>query len=122
MAIDVIQSSTTLAGITPKSTVLTCHHCACQYIVHLYGNREVHCMVSGKRRSSPFLKKVSDAIRVRHYSIRTEHTYIDWIKRFILFHDKRHPDKMGGDEVAEFLTYLAVTRHVAPSTQNQHCE
>jgi len=60
-------------------------------------------MVSGKRRSSPFLKKVSDAIRVRHYSIRTEHTYIDWIKRFILFHDKRHPDKMGGDEVAEFL-------------------
>jgi len=75
-------------------------------------------MINGKR-SSPFLKKVSDAIRVRHYSIRTEHAYLDWIKRFILFHGKRHPDKMAGNEVAEFLTHLAVTRNVAPSTQNQ---
>lgn len=46
--------------------------------------------------SSPFLRSVVEAIRVRHYSIRTEKAYIDWIKRFILFHDKRHPAKMGG--------------------------
>ncbi len=50
--------------------------------------------------SSPFLRSVVEAIRVRHYSIRTEKAYIDWIKRFILFHDKRHPAKMGGVEVS----------------------
>jgi integron integrase len=68
---------------------------------------------------SPFLQKVADAIRVRHYSIRTEQAYIDWTKRFILFHGKRHPEGMGGEEVAAFLTYLAVQRNVAASTQNQ---
>ncbi len=69
--------------------------------------------------SSPFLRSVVEAIRVRHYSIRTEKAYIDWIKRFILFHDKRHPAKMGGVEVGNFLTDLAVNRQVSPSTQNQ---
>ncbi|WJW75567.1 integron integrase [Thiohalobacter sp. IOR34] len=70
-------------------------------------------------RTSPFLKLVRNAIRVRHYSIRTEQAYVDWIKRFILFHGKRHPAEMGEAEVGEFLTYLAVRRKVAPSTQNQ---
>ncbi|MEN8214156.1 MAG: phage integrase N-terminal SAM-like domain-containing protein [Pseudomonadota bacterium] len=69
--------------------------------------------------SSPFLDQVARAIRVRHYSIRTEKTYIDWIKRFIRFHHKRHPKEMGEAEVAAFLTYLAVERNVAASTQNQ---
>jgi len=69
--------------------------------------------------SSPFLNQVSDAIRVRHYSIRTEQAYIDWIKRFILFHDKKHPKNMAEPEVAAFLTNLAVSRQVAASTQNQ---
>jgi len=69
--------------------------------------------------SSPFLNQVSDAIRVRHYSIRTEQAYIDWIKRFILFHDKKHPKSMAEPEVAAFLTNLAVSRQVAASTQNQ---
>lgn len=69
--------------------------------------------------SSPFLQQVANAIRVRHYSIRTEQAYIDWVKRFIRFHQKKHPANMGGAEVATFLTYLAVDRNVAASTQNQ---
>ncbi len=75
--------------------------------------------MTSNKRSSPFLDKVRAAIRVRHYSIRTEQAYVDWIRRFILFHGKRHPERMGEREVAEFLTYLAVKRNVAPSTQNQ---
>ncbi|MFT5321969.1 MAG: integron integrase [Pseudohongiellaceae bacterium] len=58
-------------------------------------------------------------MRVQHYAIRTEQTYIDWIRRFILFHNKRHPQDMGEQEVSQFLTYLAVHRNVAPSTQKQ---
>ena len=69
--------------------------------------------------SSPFLNSVRDAIRLRHYSIRTEQAYIDWIKRFIWFHNKRHPKEMGEPEVVSFLTHLAVERKVAASTQNQ---
>jgi len=65
------------------------------------------------------LDRVRDAIRVRHYSLRTEQTYIQWIRRFILFHQKRHPDEMGKEEIEAFLTYLAVNRKVAASTQNQ---
>jgi integron integrase len=60
-----------------------------------------------------------EAIRLRHYSIRTEATYVDWARRFILFHGKRQPGEMGAPEVAAFLTHLAVDRTVAPSTQNQ---
>lgn len=71
------------------------------------------------RQKSPFLEQVREAIRVRHYSIRTERTYIEWTRRFILFHRKRHPKEMGEAEVAAFLTYLAVDRKVAASTQNQ---
>jgi integron integrase len=65
------------------------------------------------------LDQVRDAIRVRHYSVRTEHVYIGWIKRFILFHGKRHPREMAEAEVTEFLTHLARDGNVAPSTQNQ---
>lgn len=75
--------------------------------------------MSNRGKSSPFLDQVRDAIRVRHYSIRTEQAYVDWIRRFILFHDKRHPTRMGEREVGKFLTYLAVERNVAASTQNQ---
>lgn len=70
-------------------------------------------------KSSPFLNQVRDAIRVRHYSIRTEAAYITWVKRYINFHNKRHPREMGEQEVVDFLTYLAVKRHISPSTQNQ---
>jgi integron integrase len=62
---------------------------------------------------------VRDALRVRHYSRRTEEAYIGWIKRFIYFHNKRHPSSMGGDEVNAFLTSLAVDGNVSASTQMQ---
>ncbi len=65
------------------------------------------------------LDQVREAIRLRHYSIRTEQAYTDWIKRFILFHGKRHPREMGAAEVERFLTHLAVEGRVAASTQNQ---
>ena len=60
-----------------------------------------------------------DVIRRKHYSIRTEQAYIDWIKRFIIYHGKRHPGEMAEEEVAEFLTHLARDLNVAASTQNQ---
>ena len=65
------------------------------------------------------LDQVRDAIRTRHYSYRTEEAYVGWIKRFILFHGKRHPAEMGPAEITQFLTSLAVQRHVSASTQNQ---
>jgi integron integrase len=69
--------------------------------------------------SKKLLDQVRDVIRVKHYSIRTEEAYVDWIKRFILFHNKRHPKEMGSQEIEAFLTHLAVKGHVAASTQNQ---
>lgn len=68
---------------------------------------------------SPFLEQVRDAVRVRHYSVRTERTYIDWIVRYIRFHRCRHPQDMGEAEVGAFLTHLAVEREVTAGTQNQ---
>ena len=65
------------------------------------------------------LDQVRDLIRTMHYSIRTEEAYVDWIRRFILFHQKRHPAAMGQEEIEAFLTHLAVQRHVAASTQSQ---
>ena len=65
------------------------------------------------------LEQVRARIRFKHYSIRTEHTYVDWIKRFIRHFGKRHPKDMGADEVQSFLTHLAVAGNVAASTQNQ---
>jgi integron integrase len=70
-------------------------------------------------RQPRLLDQVRNKIRLKHYSIRTEQAYIDWIKRFILFHDKRHPNEMGAAEVEQFLSHLAVDRNVASSTQNQ---
>lgn len=65
------------------------------------------------------LDQVRDRIRSKHYSIRTEDSYVDWVRRFILFHDKRHPSELGHTDVEAFLTHLAVDLHVAASTQNQ---
>src|SRR5947207_11688916 len=65
------------------------------------------------------LDQVRDTIRRKHFSIRTEQTYTEWIRRFILFHNKRHPREMSEPEVTEFLTHLARDGHVAESTQNQ---
>ncbi len=65
------------------------------------------------------IDQTRNVLRLFHYSIRTEETYIQWIKRFIYFHNKRHPKDMGEKEVRSFLTYLAVSKHVSASTQNQ---
>ncbi len=73
----------------------------------------------GTQRPARLLDRVREAIRARRYSRRTEQAYVAWIRRFILFHDKRHPASMGGPEVGRFLTSLAVDGHVSASTQNQ---
>lgn len=65
------------------------------------------------------LDSVRDRIRAKHYSIRTEEAYVSWIRRFILYHRKRHPSAMGAEEVNQFLTSLAVERKVSAVTQNQ---
>jgi integron integrase len=65
------------------------------------------------------LDQVRHAIRMRHFSRRTEATYADWIRRFIIFHRKRHPSTMGAPEITAFLSWLATTRQVSASTQNQ---
>ena len=65
------------------------------------------------------LDRVREAIRTRHYSRRTEKTYVAWIRRYIFFHGKRHPADMGAAEIKQFLSSLAVQDNVAASTQNQ---
>ena len=78
--------------------------------------------MDGKDTSAPrprLLEQVRERLRVLHYSYRTEAQYVQWIKRFILFHDKRHPSGMGAPEVESFLTHLAVQGRVAAPTQNQ---
>lgn len=65
------------------------------------------------------LDQVRICIRTRHYSLRTEQTYVNWIRQFILFNAKRHPAELGAAEISDFLSYLAVTRKVSASTQNQ---
>jgi hypothetical protein len=78
------------------------------------------------RETAPFspqqprlLDRVRMEIRTRHYSRRTEKSYVGWIRRFILFHGKRHPLDMGEQEIGAFLSSLAVDAHVSASTQNQ---
>ena len=65
------------------------------------------------------LEQVSDVARFRHLSLRTEEAYRNWIKRFVIFHGKRHPRDLDAEAVRSFLTHLAVNEHVAASTQNQ---
>jgi site-specific recombinase XerD len=65
------------------------------------------------------LDRVRQTIRAKHYSRRTESAYVDWIRRYILFHRKRHPSEMRAAEIAAFLIWLATNRRVSASTQNQ---
>jgi hypothetical protein len=67
---------------------------------------------------SPLLDKVREVIRLRHYSIRTEEAYVQTMRRFILYHRKRHPREMGVDEIRQYLSHLATDGNVAASTQN----
>ena len=73
----------------------------------------------GACRSPRLLDRVRQALRAGHYSPRTETAFVDWIRRFIFFHEKRHPDEMGEREIGAFLSWLATHRKVAASTQNQ---
>jgi hypothetical protein len=90
--------------------------------------RSCHLSDHNLRQSSPatpttgeprFLDQVANACRVKHLAYRTEQSYVAWVKRFILFHNKRHPREMGSQEVRAFLTHLARNRGVSASTQNQ---
>jgi integron integrase len=69
--------------------------------------------------SPKLLDRVRQAIRLRGYAYSTEKTYVHWVRRYILFHDKRHPIEMGKPEVEQFLAYLAIDNNVSASTQNQ---
>lgn len=71
------------------------------------------------QKPKKLLDQVRDAVRLKHYAYRTEQSYVDWVRRYILFHNKTHPKDMGENEVQEFLTYLASERKVSASTQNQ---
>jgi site-specific recombinase XerD len=90
-------------------------------------SRVVHAFAAGTDLASrsvmaaspKLLDRVREAIRTRHYSRRTEEAYVHWIRRFIVFHKLRHPSTMGADDIAAFLTWLAVRQHVSASTQNQ---
>lgn len=75
-----------------------------------------HGSMISSARPPRLLDRVREAIRVRHYSLRTEEAYVSWIRRFILFHNKRHPSSMGADEINAYLTHLAVEGHVSAST------
>jgi len=70
-------------------------------------------------KSPRLLDQVRTALRLRHYSFRTEKTYLFWIRRYILFHNKRHPNQMGVIEIRNFLAFLAMDQHLAAATQNQ---
>jgi len=73
----------------------------------------------GQSNQPRLLDQVRTTIRLRGMSYRTEQSYTDWIKRFIIFHNKRHPKEMGAPEIRDFLAHLVNDRNVAPSTQNQ---
>ena len=64
------------------------------------------------------LDVVRETIRLKHYSYRTKQTYLDWIKRYLLFHQEKHPREMGKEEIKSFLSHLAVDKNVAAATQN----
>lgn len=70
------------------------------------------------RLSDTLFEQIRDAIRAKHYSLRTEHSYLQWVRQFVGYH-QRHPAVLGEQEVRDFLTYLARDRHVSASTQNQ---
>jgi integron integrase len=74
---------------------------------------------SAGKQPPKLLDQVSAKLRMLHYSKRTEEAYVDWMRRFILFHNKRHPREMGAPEIESFLTHLAVEGRVSASTQNQ---
>jgi len=72
-----------------------------------------------EKRPPKLLDQQRERIRIKHYSYKTEQSYVQWVKRYILFHNKRHPKDMGEKEIAQFLSHLAMKENVSASTQNQ---
>jgi len=86
------------------------------------GDKKLNLIQSHGQKPNPLangLEEVRRTLRANHYSPKTEESYLNWIKRFILFHNKKHPNEMGKTEISEFLNHLAVEKHVSSSTQNQ---
>jgi len=75
--------------------------------------------LSIRQKKPKLLDQVRNVLRTKHYSLRTEESYVSWIKQFIFYHDKKHPRHLGGAEINRFLTHLAVKKKVSASTQNQ---
>ncbi len=70
-------------------------------------------------KAPKLIDRMRQIMRVKHYSLRTEKSYVHWVRRYIFYHNKRHPQEMGAGEVQSFLSYLAVNQRVSASTQNQ---
>src|SRR5437870_805286 len=87
----------------------------------MYVQPAVRWQVNEAPATSPrrLLDQVRERIRTKHFSRHTEQAYVSWIRRFVLFHGKRHPNEMGRVEVSRYLSHLAVRRRVSASTQNQ---
>ena len=81
-------------------------------------DRDIEYSASGHKKVK-LLDQIRLVLRSRHYSRRTEQTYCQWVKRFVLFHNLRHPSKMAEPEINAFLTHLAINKKVSASTQNQ---
>jgi integron integrase len=88
-------------------------------VTHLHNIAGRQQAVTGREAKPKLLDQLREALRSRHYSHRTEQTYCHWVKRFIYFHNVRHPSEMGEPEINAFLTHLAVKEKVSASTQNQ---
>jgi site-specific recombinase XerD len=82
-------------------------------------NAKARAETAPAARKPKLLDQVRESIRARHYSPRTEETYVHWIKRFVIFHHKRHPTEMAEIKIARFLSSLATESRVSPSTHNQ---
>lgn len=76
-------------------------------------------MVGTAHKGPRLFDRIRQIIRLKHYSLSTEKTYVSWIKRYMLYHHMRHPRDMGIEEIEAFLSYLVVNRRVSSSTQNQ---
>ena len=102
-----------------KRCISISSHPIVQYLTESYENINLQSRWNMNSRPIKLLDQVRDKIRVKHYSIRTEEAYVAWIKRYIYFHDKKHPQELNHRDVESFLTHLAVERKIASSTQNQ---
>jgi len=76
-------------------------------------------MKKSAKKPKMLLERAREVLRQKHYSIRTEASYISWMRRYILFHNKRHPKEMGAGEIEQFLSHLDTRKNVAASTQSQ---